>query len=195
MKTTSYALSESGLNQFLQLRDDAVEIVTRRFYAAHQAQYARFGERGRKACREDIEFHLNFLRPVLELGYLRPYTDYLQWFGEVLATRNIPTDHIAETLLWLGEFFQKRIRGRDGKLIAEALSVAFTDSQQPEVLNESNSPHAAPPWPDVFLFEKALLQGDRRQCIAIVDTLLRQGHGPNRDQCLFDSGFTLQHRT
>jgi hypothetical protein len=105
MTTVSFALTPHGLEQFKQLHHTAVETITAQFYTAHGAEYARFGERGRKACREDIEFHLNFLRPVLELGDLQPYTDYLRWFDEVLTARNVPTDHVTETLHWLGDFF------------------------------------------------------------------------------------------
>ena len=61
----SYALTAESLSAWSALRGAAVDAVTRRFYETHAAEYARFGERGRAACREDLEFQLQFLRPVL----------------------------------------------------------------------------------------------------------------------------------
>ncbi len=173
MNAVSHALTPKGLEQFKQLHHTAVETITAQFYAAHGAEYARFGERGRKACREDIEFHLNFLRPVLELGDLQPYTDYLRWFDEVLTARNIPTEHIAETLHWLGDFFLDRIGGADGARISAALTTAATESRQGAKLPAAS---ALEKWPEQDRFEAALLTGDRRQAIEIVSRLTQSGH-------------------
>ena len=91
--TNSVSISPDRLEKFNQCRFSAIETVTARFYSAFAAEYERFGAPGRKACREDIEFHLQFLRPVLEFGLLQPYTDYVSWLGEVLASRNISSTH------------------------------------------------------------------------------------------------------
>jgi len=171
----SYAITPKGVTQYRQLHCQAIETVMTRFYTAHGAEYARFGERGRKACREDIEFHLQFLTPVLELGLLQPYTDYLRWVGEVLASRNIPAAHIAETLGWLGEFFKHHLPGPDGETIARALATAAMESQKDALPAEDHEPNRAC-WPEQGPFEAALLKGDRQQAINIVGTLLQAGH-------------------
>jgi methanogenic corrinoid protein MtbC1 len=172
MTTVSYALTPQGLEQFKQLHHKAVETITAQFYAAHGAEYTRFGDRGRKACREDIEFHLDFLRPVLELGDLQPYTDYLRWFDEVLTARHIPTEHVAETLRQLGDFFLDRIGGADGARISAALTTAATESLQGA---EPGAASVVEKWPEQDRFEAALLNGDRRQAIEIVSQLIKAG--------------------
>ena len=70
-------LDPAGLQRFQALQADAVSAVTERFYATYGAVLERFGPRGREATREDLAFHLEFLRPVLEFGLLQPMVDYL----------------------------------------------------------------------------------------------------------------------
>ncbi len=77
MATETGVLGREGLQRYHGLRTDAVHTVTARFYAAHGSAYARFGPRGRDACGEDLAFHLEFLRPVLEFGMVAPMVDYL----------------------------------------------------------------------------------------------------------------------
>src|SRR6202050_2085975 len=98
-------LGERGLQRFHPLEPDAVSAVAERFYATLGSTYARFGTRGRDACREDLAFHLEFLKPVLEFGLLAPLVDYLCWLASVLAARSIPAEHLALSLDWLGGVF------------------------------------------------------------------------------------------
>ena len=85
-------LDAAGLRRFEVLRRDAIEAVSARFYATHGADYE--DSRGRDACREDLAFHLEFLRPVLEFGLLKPMVDYLRRLATVLASRDIPATHL-----------------------------------------------------------------------------------------------------
>ena len=87
-------LGVEGMRAFRALQADAVSVVTERFFATHGSLYERSGQRGRDACREDLAFHLEFLRPVLEFGLFQPMVEYLCWLGEVLAVRAIPVTHV-----------------------------------------------------------------------------------------------------
>ena len=122
-------LGPAGLQHFMALRADAVSAVTERFYATHDSAYQRFGARGREACREDLAFHLEFLRPALEFGILGPMVDYLRWLGSVLTTRGVPTEHLALSLDWLGAFFAEHMKAAEGQagegaVVAAALLAA-----------------------------------------------------------------------
>jgi MerR family transcriptional regulator, light-induced transcriptional regulator len=111
-------LGAEGLQRFQLLHADAVNSVTERLYAAHGAAYAQSGSRGRDLCREDLAFHIEFLRPVLEFGLLQPMMDYLSWLGNVLAARAIPVEHLAVSLDLLGEFFVERMDATDGVAVS-----------------------------------------------------------------------------
>ena len=61
MSIDTPAMGTIGLQRFEELRTEAIDAVTERFYTSHATAYAEFGQRGRAACREDLGFHLDFL--------------------------------------------------------------------------------------------------------------------------------------
>jgi methanogenic corrinoid protein MtbC1 len=173
---TIETLSAEGLQHFLLLQADAVDEVSERFYTEHGAFYEKFGSRGRDFTRQDIAFHLEFLRPVLEFGMLRPMVDYLCWLGSVLVARGIPLDHLALSLDWLAEFFAGQMAVAEGALVAAALRTARTSFLATgQALPLPPMPPA--PWAAAIAFEAALLAGEQRQASAVVNRLLDDGHG------------------
>jgi methanogenic corrinoid protein MtbC1 len=167
-------LRSEGLRQFLALQDEAVTAVTERLYAERGPAFEEFGQRGREACRQDLAYHLEFLRPVLEFGLLQPLVDYLRWLGSVLAARAIPAEHLALSLEWLAAFFAARMHPSDGEAVSAALLAART-----KFLEVSDVPLAPPippqAWSEAANFEGALLAGDQREALAIVNRCIDQG--------------------
>jgi MerR family transcriptional regulator, light-induced transcriptional regulator len=166
-------LGERGLQRFHTLEPDAVSAVAERFYATLGSTYARFGTRGRDACREDLAFHLEFLKPVLEFGLLAPLVDYLCWLASVLAARSIPAEHLALSLDWLAEFFAANMEPLDSAVVTAALRAART-----EFLTASKTPlvPSAPPEPgSEAAFQTALLVGDQHEALAVMNRCLDGG--------------------
>jgi methanogenic corrinoid protein MtbC1 len=169
-------LGPAGMQRFLELQPEAVRAVTERFYATHGSAYERFGPRGRAACREDLNFHLEFLRGVFECGLLQPMVDYLCWLDGVLAARTVPTEHLAQSLEWLAEYYTEHMDGEDGESVAQTLRDARGQflAAGPSA-HESSPPRAPDPWPEAAAFEAALLTGDRPQALAILKACLDAG--------------------
>ena len=177
MDADTTALSPSGLLRFQELRSEAINTVTERFYRNNAADYAHFGQRGREACREDLAFHLEFLRPVLEFGLVQPMVDYLRWLASVLATRDIPSGHLSLSLSWLSEFFAAKMDRADAQIVSAALkqiAMSFLQQDHAEPAIYGMMPAA---WPESALFEKALLAGDRKSADALLTACLAQGRG------------------
>jgi methanogenic corrinoid protein MtbC1 len=174
MNVVLKTLGAEGLQRFHTLEPDAVSAVTERFYSTLGSVYAQFGPRGRDACREDLAFHLEFLKPVLEFGLLAPMVDYLCWLADVLAARTIPGEHLALSLDWLAEFFAARMEASDGRVVTAALLAARTQflaaSKVPLVPVESPAP-----GPGTADFQAALLTGDQRKALAVVNGCLDNG--------------------
>jgi len=170
-------LDASALRRFDALVSDAARAVSGRFFAEHPAVYAARGERAREACREDLAFHLEFLRPVLVFGFAQPMVEYLRWLGGVLAARDVASEHLAVSLEWLAEFFLAGMETGEGKIVAAALrrvreEYLRGDDGEPAIygLMPARAPEADP-------FEKALLDGDRRLAGSILDDWLDRGAG------------------
>jgi len=175
MDAGAQILRPEGLQRFRSLQSDAIAAVTERLYDAHGSVYAQFGPHGREVCREDLSFHLEFLRPVLEFGLMQQMVDYLVWLGSVLETRAVPSSHLALSLDWLGEFFAARMDAVDGPVVAAALQGArkgFESAAELPVV----APFTRKPWADTDTFETALLAGHQREAVAVVDRCIDEGH-------------------
>lgn len=175
MSIDTPALGADGLQRFKALRDDAIAAVTERFYSTHGGVYAQFGQRGREACREDLGYHLEFLRPVLEFGLTQPLVDYLRWLAGVLATRDVPTGHLPLSLDWLAEFFDSHMDAPDAKIVVTALHQArarFLEADNGSAAIYRLMPE---PWPECAAFETALLAGNRKSAVSILERCLEGG--------------------
>ena len=177
MEAAAATLDAQALLRFRELGPEAIDAVTGRFYATHGTIYAAFGPRGRQACRDDLAFHLEFLRPVLEFGLIQPMVDYLRWLARVLDARDVPADHLALSLDLLSEFFASRMGGAGAGIVVAALARAkagflSADDSPPAIYG-----HMPAPWDESAAFEGALLAGDRRSASALFDHCLEQGRG------------------
>lgn len=179
-----FLLGEEGLRQYRALQAVAAATVADRFYATFPSEYETFGDRGREACREDLSFHLEFLRPVIEFGYLRPFVDYLHWLHSVLRARGVPTDHLVISLEWLAEFFSAHLPAEHATPVTAALDASkHAIENSPEAPSESekaDQPSGTDPcadWPECSAFEQALLAGNQQQCLTIFREAFNRGHG------------------
>jgi methanogenic corrinoid protein MtbC1 len=165
------------LLRFHYLRSEAINTVSERFYTDNVADYSHSGQRGRDACREDLAFHLEFLRPVLEFGLLQPMVDYLRWLATVLATRDIPVGHLSLSLDWFSEFFVANMGVGDAQIVAayiKQINALFLQEDLVEPAIYGMMPEA---WPESESFEKALLTGDRSSADALLAGCLQRGRG------------------
>ncbi len=175
MESPIPTLDEAGLRAFQRLQPIAVDAVTERFYTTHGTAYERFGERGRQAYRDDLAFHLEFLRPVLEFGLIQPMVDYLLWLDSLLKARAMPAEHPGQSLEWLGDFFVEHMAENHGAIVRSALLAAHEQFREAfDLPGASAGPLDA--WPEAAVFEAAILSGDHRQAMAIVDRALESGH-------------------
>lgn len=175
MNIDTPSLSADGLRRFQELRIAAIDAVTERFYMGRGDTNFQFGQRSREACREDLDFHLEFLRPVLEFGLIEPMVDYLRWLATVHATRDVPADHISLSLDWFAEFFSANMESSDAQIIAAGLQNAKAEFLAPTVALTPIERMMSSPWPESEAFEKALLSGDSRGANALLELCLERG--------------------
>ncbi|MBK9441714.1 MAG: cobalamin-dependent protein [Comamonadaceae bacterium] len=164
-------LSPGGLQQFWHLQPDAVAAVTTRLHDAYGSRNERTGTADLVACREDLTFHLEFLRPVLEFGLLQPMVDYLLWFASVQTARGMPAVYLTQSLDWLADFFAETMDSAEAAVVANALWAArkkFVDSINAPMV----TPQAPVAWAQAAAFEAALLSGSQREALGIVNTCL-----------------------
>jgi methanogenic corrinoid protein MtbC1 len=159
------------------VRTAAIDAVTARFYEDPSGLYSQLGQRGRDACREDLGYHLEFLRPALEFGLIQPMIDYLRWLTIVLAARDVPAEHLPLSLDWFAEFFNGTMESADARVVAAALQKAkatlLVHADAPQPSDGANS--ASSPSLESEAFEAALLSGNRHDAHALLDLCLQRG--------------------
>lgn len=169
-------LGAIGLRRFRELSPSAADVVSRRFLAEHGADYRQFGERGYEACRTDLAYHLEFLAAVFEFGMLTPMVDYLRWVESVLVNRGIPAGHLARSLDWISEYLGAHLDRRDAAIVTGAIArvkAAFLAAREAAPAYDVQKPEE---WAECPRFVKALLGGDRRDALWMVDHRLGLGH-------------------
>jgi methanogenic corrinoid protein MtbC1 len=167
-------LDREGLRSFGELGPEAISTVSARFFSVHGSAYERFGPRGRDACREDLAFHLEFLRPVLEFGLAAPMIEYLLWVEGVLSVRAIPSEHVLLSIDWLGEFFAERLEPRQASIVGECMRAVRSGYllARETVRPAPISPEA---WPESVAFEDELLGGNQPGALDVITDCLDRG--------------------
>ncbi len=169
-------LDAHALQTFIRLQPQAVSAVAAHLETPPCAMLERTGMHGHVDCREDLSFHLEFLRPVLEFGFLQPMVDYLRWFASVQTTRGTPFGYLSQSLDALSQFFLQTMEPMKGKVVAAAIAAAeaaFLESCS-VALAAPQPPHA---WPQATAFEAALLAGNQHEAMAVVNGCLDAGKG------------------
>ncbi len=169
-------LGSIGLRRYRELSPSAADVVSRRFLAEHSADYRQFGARGYDACRVDLAYHLEFLAAVFEFGMLAPMVDYLHWVESVLVSRRIPAGHLALSLDWISEYLGAQLDPIDAAIVTGAIArvkAGFLAAREAEPVMDARKPDE---WTECPRFVHALLEGDRRDALWIVDHRLARGH-------------------
>src|SRR3954468_1923834 len=58
----------------------------------------RYGATGFSKCLEDANFHLRYLSEAIEASEPKLFVDYIAWVKVMLASRNVPTEDLANHL-------------------------------------------------------------------------------------------------
>jgi len=84
-------------------RASLAEAVTARQYELAPELAERYGERGRRHCLKDAEYHLSYLADAIASGSPSLFSDYVDWAQVMLAARGIPAGDLARNLEVLDE--------------------------------------------------------------------------------------------
>lgn len=159
-------LSSEGLTRFASLKREAVDAVTVRFYATFPTLLLQFGEQGRQTTREDLGYHLEFFQPVIELGVLQPFVDYLRWVHSVLRWRNVSTNYLPLSLDWFAEFFSTRLPAEDAAIVVAAIEASKSELQAENGHALTYVRGMPEPWDACDAFEEKLLAGQYKRAWA-----------------------------
>jgi methanogenic corrinoid protein MtbC1 len=167
---SSFLADPSLIDRYLSLRDEAIRHTLPSCIASCPGLIEQLGQRGRDACAEDLGHHLDFLRPTLESGDLSPFTSYLAWLADVLASRSIPADSVPDSLENLATFFASKLGDNSAPVVA-----ALRAGRQAMIEGIAAPTYDQPcptPWAEAEAFCDAVLKGNRHEATALFTSAL-----------------------
>jgi MerR family transcriptional regulator, light-induced transcriptional regulator len=91
-------VARAAADALVERKDELAKAITARLYAALPALDAKYGERGRVKCLEDMRYNIEHLAPAVALRSPAMFAGYAQWLGELLRARGIPTTETVRSL-------------------------------------------------------------------------------------------------
>ncbi len=105
--------------------DTIIDEVVADIYTAYPELLTRFGEHGKKKCREDNQHHFNTLEVAYKLNNDQAFLDYTEWLNTLLTSRGMKSEHIIDNYIRIKQAIAGK--GLDGKedFYRECLSKAI----------------------------------------------------------------------
>lgn len=158
----------------LALREDCVSQVTQAIYAKHASALARFGDSGRRACREDVLHHLEYLDSAMTLGSAAPLVHYVTWLKDVLSGRGVPISHLADSLQLMAGVLGKALEGDGLAAATSCLEAAHAALANNTTVAEYGSMRLEP-MPQAPAYQVSILEGNRRSALSCVSEAMDGG--------------------
>lgn len=86
--------------------NEIIEEVTEGIYSDYPVLLEKYGEQGRKKCREDNEHHIKHLQTAVSMGDEQFFIDYAHWLNGILTSRGMKTDHLVDNFKRLQSAFR-----------------------------------------------------------------------------------------
>jgi methanogenic corrinoid protein MtbC1 len=176
LKMISESASERSrlAHKLASVKQSVAQAITNDFFLSHPDWDVRYGERGRQFCTADTCFHVEFLAGAVEAGSPSAFGDYLRWTTRMLGARGISAHTLEESLAHLEKHLSAVLQPNEQETVLTFLTVSR------EAWKETESAPSVPPGDGLDLtrtvFLAAILGGQRRAALGIVEEALRAGH-------------------
>ena len=151
------------------------EAVTAEFFQRHPDWLARYGERGRQRGLEDAAYHVDFLAGAIETGAVVAFENYARWTTNVLRSRGIAPEFVAENLRQVALACGKSLSATEREMVAGFVEAACSTTVE---VAPATVPTEAPARLALAqsIFVQAILKGQRQAALNVPLEALREGH-------------------
>ena len=163
------------VQKLFSVQQAVAQAISDEFFLNHPDWVDRYGERGRQFCTADACFHIQFLAGAIEAGSPEAFADYSRWTARMLDARGISAHTLEENL----EQLEKHLAG---VLLPDELEkvLPFFKRGREACLEPQPVPDIHPDAEGLSLtrsvFLAAILAGQRRAALGVVEEALRDGH-------------------
>lgn len=89
---------ERAAQQLLARKEELALRITDVMYREDPSLLARYDQRGRARCLEDMRYNLEHLAPALALDEPAMFSGYVRWLVELLAAHGVPASDVRRSL-------------------------------------------------------------------------------------------------
>jgi len=158
------------------VKQTVAQAISDEFFRDHPEWVARYGERGRQFCTADARFHIEFLAGAIDAGSPESFASYSRWTARMLAARGIAAHTLAESLAQLERHLAQVLLPDDAGTVGIFLAWGRRECEQPESPPDAPGHGADGLQLTRTMFLAAILGGQRKAALTIVDKALRAGH-------------------
>ena len=146
--------------------------VTDDFFERHPDWLMRYGEAGRKRGIQDAGFHIDFLSSAIESGSVEAFENYARWCARMLSARQIAPHFLIENLRQIGSRVAAHFGSEQRALVDLYVSHGVSACSEPMIASGEGT-HSSALAPSRSLFLQAILNGRRREALAVALEALR----------------------
>src|SRR5688572_384275 len=100
------------------------EEITAEYFTRRPEMLARWGEVGKRRCREDSVFHLSYLAEAVRFDSPELFVDYIAWAKILLHSLRISETDLRENLELVRSTVARHFKGEDREVVARIISTA-----------------------------------------------------------------------
>ena len=114
-----------------QQRRAFAERAVLRYWLRQPSIAARYGDKGRQRCVEDMLYTLVYLEAAVSTGSMEIFRDYISWLRSIFICFDIDVDDLAGTLETLQEIFIERGDVLQAEFLEDSLRLMDTMEDVP----------------------------------------------------------------
>lgn len=160
--------------RLLSVKQNVSQAVSDQFFLVHPEWEVRYGERGRQFCTADACFHIEFLAGAIQASSPEAFADYARWTARMLGARGIDAHSLEENFAQLEEHLSPVLSPAERSAVSAFLGSGRQACSGSAAASETQSSDG-PLRLTARAFLAALLSGQRRAALGIVEEALRNG--------------------
>ncbi len=156
-------------------RGPLAEAMTARQYELAPELAQRYGERGRRHCLKDAEYHLSYLADAIAAASPSLFADYVDWAHVMLAARGIPAGDLERNLEVLDETLRRELAPGQAEVAHEYVAAGLRVLAAPGIDARSEVCEADPLYDLSQRYLRALLDGQRQAASRLIQRSVEEG--------------------
>lgn len=118
-------IGAAASDALLARREDLARAITEALYAEMPELTAKYGDRGRAKCLEDMRYNLEHLAPAVALGEPTLFAGYIVWLRDMLDARGIAMDEVRRSLELTEAVVRTSLSREEAALVTETIAAGL----------------------------------------------------------------------